>query len=384
MGASMEEITKQPVRLEDIQQKLNYYSNYVNMRQFTGKAVYALHEQVDSYLTQPFPNAEAKQKAHGNFLWMLKNYYPRCFQKEVIAIVNANIDKLDLTDRDKLNYLNYILSMKNYNRFSIKTFQYLSDVDGKNEAIVSQGRNTFDKMKELLNKQKNKPEQYRESSKRFYKYFSNYAKQCPQVTHKLVEEYTDVLFGISEKFPFENVSLWPLKNLVERTVNLRYNQVQMGHLFEEQPKDDKKQVDKKAVKMVLKKYVEFSLRQEALTALKLKKKEAVRNKGIVSKNSNGESYKSLSLGYANLYHAMTSMMCYMVKNYDYKSTDVKALRDELGRRVGTTQQRSRLYDMGRLIQRSFNETQPRAFNQRNKTIDPIKAAIVSNSDRYQG
>lgn len=380
----MTETNQQPVRLEDIQQKLNYYSNYVNMRQFTGKAVYALQELVDSYLTQPFPSAEAKQKAHGNFLWMLKNFYPRCFQKEVISIVNANIDKLDLTDRDKLNYLNYILSMKNYNRFSIRTFQCLSDVDGKSEAIISQGRNTFDKMKELLKKQQNKPEYYRESSKRFYRFFCNYAKQCPQVTHKLVEEYTDVLFGISEKFPFENVSLWPLKNLVERTVNLRYNQVQMGHLFEDQPKDHKKQVDKKAVKMILKKYVDFSLKQETLTSLKLKKKETAHKKGIVPKNSNDESYKSLSLGYANLYHAMSSMMCYMVKNYEYKPQDIKALRDELGSRVGTTQQRSRLYDMGRLIQRSFNETQPRAFNPRNKTIDPVKAAIISNSDRYLG
>lgn len=380
----MTDLEKERVNLQDIERKLNFYSNFENLRQFEGKAVYRLHEQVRGYISQPYPSEEARQKAHGNLLWMFKNYYYRnCFQKEVISLVNANTDKLDLSEKDKINYLSYILSMKNYQRFSVKTFQHLGNFNCSTEAGAAKGRHIFNLMCEHLQNQSNKPEEYKKSAERFYSFFSKFADEVPQVTHKLVEEYTDTLFDMSAKFPFKTIPLWPLKKLAERTVNLRLNQAKMNSLFGDEPQQQTKPpVDKKAIKAILKKYVDFSLSEENKNNARLKRIAEARRKGKPLKYDNSETVRSLYLGYANLYHSVANMMCYMVQNYDYTPADVRELREILGsQRVGSSSHRSRLYDMGKSIHKAFKTVQPRTFNPRNKTIDPVKVEITPYSGR---
>lgn len=344
-GGKMAYLQNQPVSLEDLQKNLNYFSKYTNRRLFAGKEVYKLHENVRSYLEQPFADRDAKQKAHGNFIWALKKYFPTSFQKEAIILLDVNVKQLDLSDKDKINYLNYMLSMKNYNRFSVPSFQFFSDFAIDNDYMALQGRNVFHKMREILAAKYKKTDEYQQSAKRFYRFFDNYSKKCPQVTHLLVEEYTETLFKMSSKFPFEHIPLLPLKNLMERTVNLQHNQVRMQDMFGDEPENGKPQIDKKAVLNVLKSYVDYSLSRE----------KENKNDGI-------------------LYNSVTSMMCYFVKNYDYKPPEVRALRNELGGTTTSFSHRKRLYDMGRIILGVYNQEQPRKMDPRSKTIDPLLAA----------
>lgn len=351
----MDYLSNQPVSLEEIQNNLDFYSRYTNLRLYKGKDVYRLHEKIRAFINQPFPSKEERQKAHGNLVWMLKKYYSKPFEKEAIALVNSNIAQLDLTDNDKLNYLSYILAIKNYNRFDFAVFHKLSDFslsdDNSKNTKSMQARNVFNKIKRLLETKYKKTDEYQKTAERCYRFLDNYAVQCPQVSHNLINEYCDVLFKMSAKFPFQRIPLRPMKDLLEKTVNLRHNQVRMNNLFAGEDclnQSAAPQIDKKAVAKVLGNYVNYSL--------KLEEDKKVDD---------------------NLYYSMSSMMCYIVSSYDYKSSEVKDLRSLLGNRIASTTQRSKLYALGRLMQNSFNSARPKSINPRNKTIDPLMAKMNS-------
>lgn len=340
--------------LDDIKRRLEYYSRYNNLPLFSGKVVYQLHEDITAYLTQDYPSKEEKQKAHGNFIWAVKNSFSTPFQKEAVFLINSNIQNFDLSDRDKINFLNYMLNMKNYDRFHEKTYRHFSDftIQGKAgkepEYLTEQSHALYKKVNKLLNVKYKNPDNFRKISARIYPFLYTYSKEFPLVSHNLVEEYAANLFQMSSKLTFERVSLSPLKNLMERTVNLKHANLKMGNIFGETPAESKPQIDKKAVLKVLLAYTKHS-QDEA-------KKDKMDN---------------------NLYYSMTAMMSYFVQNYEYKPSEVKELRDALGDKNAPGAERVRLYDMGRIVQRAYNESQPRKFNPRNRTIDPIKAAIVN-------
>lgn len=325
-----------------IQQSMDYYSNFRYMRLYKGGAVYRLHENVRSYLEQPFPSKEEKQKAHGNFIWAVKKYFRTPFQKEAVSLINANTKQLDIADKDKVNFLNYILTMKNFNCFSQASFEMLYGFSFDGDYMSREGRNVLHKMHGILDDKYKRPEEYREAAKRFYPYLDKYSREYPQVSHNLVSQYAGTLFNMSSQFPFERVSLVPLKNLMERTVNLKHSQVKMNNLFETEETQSKPQIDKKAVLKVIDIYAKHA--QEA------------ENKKIND---------------TILYNSMSSMLSYIVQTYDYKPADIKAIREILGERHGSSGQRRLLHDMGRVVQKAYKDIQPRKFNPRNKTVDPL-------------
>lgn len=334
--------------LEGIQNNLNFFSRYPNFRLYTGKEVFRLREKVESFLLQPFASREEKQKAHGNFIWLMKRYYSTPFQREAIVLQNFNAASLDLTDKDKLNYLNYILTMKNYARFSPLFFSVLSQYNSESDASAEQSRRVFYKMQTLLAKNYKKDENYQQAALRFYPFLCVYAKNCPVVTNKLLDDYVQILFKMSSKFPDRQVSLLPLTILMQRMEDRRRRQFEVKSLFgdEFEPKPPAKpQIDKKAVRSVLAQYVAYSLEVE--------------KKGRFD---------------FRLYDSMTKMLGHIVENYDYRASEVKALRKELGQRYGATRQQVRLYQMGVDFQRRFNQSQP-APRKKSKQLYPLLTAM---------
>lgn len=343
---------RKPATLAEIQQTMSYYSNYRYFKLYTEGKVFRLHEDVRSYLEQPYPNREEKQKAHGNFIWGVKKCFRTVFQKDAIALINANAKNLDLNDKDKVNFLNYVLNMPKLTRFSEASFRMLTDFSLEGEYMDREGRNVLTKMRKILDDKYSQPEDYLASAKRFYPYMDKYARECSQVSHNLVCDYAETLFQISSRSTYNRVSLAPLKNLMERTINLKHNQVKMNHLFGELDIPTKPAIDKKAVLKVIDVYAKHAQEME-------------------NKKANDTI----------LYHSMSSMLCYIVQNYDYKPADIKAMRQGLTERRGSANQRRLLYDMGRIVQKAFKEVQPRKFNPRNKTVDPLMRSINLNT-RY--
>lgn len=360
MGAKMEmdfRTTKPAIDLNEIQRKLRYYSRHENLRLYGGEEACVMYGDVCNYLSQPFSSLEDKQKAHGNFIWAVKTSLPTCFQKEAVALINVNIKQLDLSDKDKLNFLNYVLSMKNYSRFSEETYKTLSQFEIGDKSQESdnynaiQSRNIFYKIKTLLDSKYKKTEEFQLLARRVYPFLECYARKCPQVSHQLVEEYAETLFKISSKFPLIHVSIMPLKNMMERTVNLKHNQVKMNNLFGYEEPKTKPQIDKRMMLKVLEMYKKY--------VLDLEKKEKEDN---------------------ILYLSVTAMTCYIVKNYDYNSGDIVALRDVFGGPWGSTVQGRKLYTIGQRAQKAYKDGLPRKFDARNKTIDPIAARCLSARD----
>lgn len=333
--------------LEEIQNNLNFFSRYPYFRLYTGKEVFRLREKVERYLLQPFASREERQKAHGNFLWLLKKYYSTPFQREAIVLQNFNADSLDLTDKDKLNYLSYILTMKNYTRFSPRFFSILSQYSSESGISAEQSNRVFYKMQTLLAKNYKKDENYQQAALRFYPFLCVYAKNSPVVTSKLLDDYVQMLFKMSSKFPERHVSLLPLTHLMQRMEDRRRRQSEIKSLFgdEFEPEQPAKpQIDKKAVRSVLAQYAAYSLEAE--------------KKGQFD---------------FRLYASMTKMLGYIVEHYDYGAADVRALRKELGGRHGATRQQARLYQMGLFFQRRFNQTQPIPRKKSKQLYPPMTA-----------
>ena len=333
--------------LEEIQNNLNFFSRYPYFQLYTGKEVFRLREKVESYLRQPFASREEKQKAHGNFIWLLKNYYSTPFQKEAIVLQNFNEEVLDLTDKDKLNYLSYILTMKNYPRFSPRFFSMLSRYNPESEASAEQSRRVFYKMQALLAKNYKKDENYQQAALRFYPFLCIYAKNCPVVSYELIDDYAQMLFKMSSKFPNRQVSLLPLTDLMQRMEEQRSKRFEVKSLFGDEFEPErpaKPQIDKKAVRNVLLQYAAYSLEAE--------------------KKGKFDSY---------LYSSMTKMLGYVVENFDYKASEIRALRKELGQRHGATWQQKRLYQMGLDFQRRFNQSQPIPMKKTKQLYPPMTA-----------
>lgn len=323
---------KQPITLKEIQSNLNFFSRYPDFLLYTGKEVFRLRDKVEAYLTQPYPSREEKQKAHGNLIWLLKNYYSTPFQQEAITFLNRNVSHLDLTDKDKLNYLNYILTMKNYTRFSPQFFSLLSHYSPGSEASAEQGNRAFHRMKILLAKNYKKDDNYQEAAVRFYPFLCVYAKNCPRVTNQLIDDYTQLLFKMSAKFPWKRVSLMPLKDLLDVMTEQSMRRMRMESLFgdEFEPKPSlKPQMHKTAVQRVLTNYISYGTE-----ALKKKRFDHV------------------------LHISMTSMLGHIVENYDYNDSDIRALRKVLGRKNSLEYTQKRFYDMGLEIQHRFNKSRP--------------------------
>lgn len=337
---------QKPISLAEIKAKLDFFSRYPDFRLYTGKEVFRLREKVDAYLRQPFSFREEKQKAHGNLLWLLKNYYSTPFQQEAITLQNFNANILDLTDKDKLNYLNYILTMKNYARFSPQFFYQLSNYHPDTPAAAEQSCRVFHRVKALLAKNYKKDDNYQLAAKRLYPFLCRYAQNCPRISYKLIDDYADILFKMSGKFPNQLVSLMPLKELMERLAEQRRKQAEVKSLFgDEVEKEHKPQIDRKAVRNVLNRYIDYSLQEE--------------QKGKFD---------------ANLHNTMTAMLRYIVEEYDYSLADIRGLRKDLGRGNFFSGQRERLYQMGLEAQRKYNHLHP-GYRRKPKAADLYKTAM---------
>lgn len=344
----MENTFEQSVDAQKIFQNMDYYAKYPNFRLFTGKKVYELHEQVRSLLQNKTANVEEQQKLHGNFIWSLKKYYGTSFQKEAVALINANVKELNLCDKDKLGYFNYLLSTKVYPHFHNSFFQKLADLDFSKKENKLQAQHIFHKIKTILAQKRKKKFEYANIFQKVEPFMQNAAEQSGPVSYKMLGAYAEVYFDAAMQCEYKEVSMKPLLSLMQHTTAVQAKK--MPQLFDNQDaKAAPSLVDKKAAYQLLKAYYDFSLQHEKQLRSNL-----------------------------NFHHAVTSMFCDMVQNFDYSANDVKNLRKALGNRhVGGALQ-ARLYETGLIIQRAYNQSHSRGICSRNKTIQ----AALKNGGRW--
>lgn len=334
----MENTFEQSADAQKIFQSMDYYAKYPNFRLFSGKKVYELHEAVRRFLQTNSKSVEYQQNLHGNFIWKMKKYYGTPFQKEAVALINANIRELNLCDKDKLGYLNYLLSTKVYPRFHNSFFQKLAEVDFSKQNTKLQAQHVFYKMKTLLaKKSKNKPE-YAEIFQKFEPFLQNLAEQANPVSYKMLGEYAELYFDAAMHSEYKEVSMKPLVALMQHTTAMQAQN--MPQLFDEvKVASASPQIDKKAASILLKAYNDFANKHEKQLRSNL-----------------------------SFHHAVTSMFCDVVQNFDYSPNDVKNLRKALGSRYGAGFMQARLYETGLIIQRAYNQSHSRGVSGRNKTI----------------
>ena len=338
----MKEMPPTSTAEQNIFQYMDFYAKYPNIRLFTGKKVYVLHEKVREYLQQKTADDEAQKKLHGNFIWKLKKYYGTPFQKEAIGLIHANIKNLNLSDQDKLNYLNYLLSTKVYMRFDLSFFKKLSQTAISTSAQKLQAQHVFYKMKTLLEKkQKNKAE-YVEAFQKFEPFLQNFAAQTRAVSYKMLGEFAETYFQAGLQNEYKEISMQPLVELMQHTSALAAAQSPQLFAAEFSQPDTNPKIDKKAAFVLLKAYHAFAAKNEKTTA-----------------------------GNWNLHHALTTMFCDIVQNFDYSAADVKNLRKALGLKNGSGRHQSRLYEMGLTIQRAYNQSHARGMSTRHKTVQDI-------------
>lgn len=334
----MENTFEQSADAQNIFQSMDFYAKYPNFRFFTGKKVYELHEQVRKFLLTRAINAEEQQNFHGNFVWKMKKYYGTSFQKDAVALINANIKEFNFSDKDKLGYFNYLLSTKVYPHFHNSFFQKLADVDFSKKENKLQAQHIFHKMKTILAQKHEKKSEYTDLFQKFEPFMQNVAEQTNPVSYKMLGDYAEVYFDAAMRCEYNEVSMKPLLSLMQHTTAMQAQQ--MPQLFDNQTVNSvSPQIDKKAAYLLLKAYHDFSLQHE---------KELRAN--------------------SNFHHAVTSMFCDMVQNFDYSANDVKNLRKALGSRHGGGAMQARLYEAGLIIQRAYNQSHSRGISMRNRTV----------------
>lgn len=344
----MDNKNTQPRIMQDIFQTMDFYAKYPNIRLFSGKKVYELHENVRKLLHMNSSEPTYKQAIHGNFIWKLKKYYGTPFQKEAIALINANVKEFNLVDRDKLGYLNYLLSTKVYSRFYSSFFQKLADVDFAKKENKLQAQHIFHKMKTILAQKRKKKSEYTDLFQKFEPFIKNFAEQSGLVSYNMLEDFAELYFVAAMHGEYKEVSMKPLLSLMQHTTAMQAKQ--MPQLFDNQAMNSTLlQIDKKAAYLLLKAYHDFSLQNE---------KELRAN--------------------LNYHHAITSMFCDMVQNFDYSANDVKNLRKALGSRHGGGAMQARLYESGLIIQRAYNQSHSRGVSVRNRTVQ----AALKNGGRW--
>lgn len=321
--------------VKEIFQCMDFYAKYPQIRLFSGKVVYALHEKVRTFFLKNFDTIQKKQTAHSNFLWRLIKYYSTPFQKEAVALVNAHVKELDLDDKNKLGYLNYILSSKVYPLFHDSFFAKLAQVDLSSDTHKLQARHIFLKMKTRLEKKQNDKVAYVALFNKFSPFFSNLAQQSKRVPYKMLGEFAEVYFNASSHHEYKNISPKPLLFLLQNTSALQERL--SPQLFEQEfSSSSQPQIDKQAVTYLLNAYCDYAEKQDKKTP--------------------------------NLHHAMTAFFCDIVRQYDYSATDVKNLRKLLGKKYTPRAQKSYLYDMGLALQKAYNQTHTRGITSRHKTV----------------
>lgn len=307
--------------LDNLLKNIGYYAKYYYKGLYQGKKIYQLHEKMQSFLVQKFSTPVEQKKAHVNLLWKLKKFYFSPFQKEAISLVNNNAAYFQLTDKDKLTYLNFLLSTKIYSQFSEKFYQNLSLFDLTDKVKQNQALDIWNKMRECVEKKQKNPDENKKIIQLFFPFIKNLSEKISCASYKLIGDYTEFFFKTSERFPEYYISLHPLYLLTTKTHSALAQK--SPRLFEDNIQSSSKHIDYLAVINIAKAYRAYVLNHA--------KKRKVNH---------------------NLDYAMEQFLTYVVKNHDYRPRDVKNLTSALGEKY---EQHPNLIALKKNISKVYNQ-----------------------------
>lgn len=286
---------------EDISRKLAHYSQYNYQKLYGESEARVLSGQISSYVDRPSYSEEEKKQASSQILWKLREYIPTPFQRDALSLLDCVHKQLKLDDRNKEDFLNFMVSSKSHQRFSTSCYRFFSNYKIETDYDKLQNEKILYKIEKHLSNKKLDNDAYKKKALKFLPFMQNYAKECPKVNNTLIDTYSRIFLQMSTRFDIGEISFMPYLDLLTRTESLKQNNVQMGNLFGEE-KISKPQIDKKAVSRILGHYADWTLSRQDKYPFNM-----------------------------SLHNKMMNMMSHIIINYDYKFQDASALNKQINR-----------------------------------------------------
>lgn len=340
---------------EELMQKIEYCIVYYRQLSRKDEFQYKTHNRItvmmDEYVRMA-PNKEEQELSAGRLLWKLKKYFYSGFNKNNGKLVDHAVSQYSFTDRDKVNFVNLLMSNHLYRYVSENSFEKLSTIKQSDDYVIKQTRDVLGKVMRSLNSQAKPGEQYTQKARKLLKYMYHYGNEVRTTDRETVLSYAQSVFHVSnqlsaynrEKHDYENidrVSLVPLAKMLGKTRHLRESTAVMGNLFGEKT-EQKPRFDVGALHGVLKAYQQNVLKEQDINdfdgPLKL---------------------------------SMEQMTGFFMANFDIRPKEAEYLQNGITERFPKTLQQRHLNDLGDRMQQAYKKAHPRKQASRKIKLTPL-------------
>ena len=340
---------------QELMQKIEYCIVYYRQLSRKDEFQYKIHTRITGMMDEYVSMASGKEEQEvlaGRLLWKLKKYFYSGFNKNNGKLIDHVADNYPLGDKDKVNFVNLLMSNHLYRHVSEKSFRTLSAIKQNDDYVIKQTRKVLDKVMHSLNSQAKPGEQYTQKARKLSQYMYYYGYNVPMTDRDTVIRYARTMFHVSnqlsaynrEKGNYENpekVSLVPLARMLTRTRHLRESTALTGNLFGEKV-ERKPRFDIGAMHDVLKAYQQNVLNNKDLN------------------NFDGE----LKLN-------MEQMTRFFMTNYEVRPKEEAYLQNSITEASPRTMQQRLLNDLGQKMQAAYKEARPRKPSTRKLKLSPL-------------
>ncbi len=340
---------------EELMQKIEYCIVYYRQLSRKDEFQYKTHNRITAMMDEYVRMASGKEEQElsaGRLLWKLKKYFYSGFNKNNGKLVDHVVGNYALGDKDKVNFVNLLMSNHLYRHISEKSFGTLSAIKQRDAYVTKQTHDVLGKVMNSLNSQAKPGEQYTQKARKLLQYMSYYGHEVQTTNRETVISFAQTMFHVSnqlsaynrEKGNYENaekVSLVPLAKMLTKTRHLRESTAVMGNLFGEEA-ERKPKFDVGAMHDVLKAYQQNVL-----------------------KNKNFDNFDG------NLKLSMEQMTRFFMTKYEVRPKEAVYLQNSITDTAPRTIQQRLLNDLGQKMQAAYKEAHPRKSSTRRLKITPL-------------
>ncbi len=328
---------------EELMRKIEYCIVYYRQLSRKDEFQYRIHNRItammDEYVRMVSTKEEQELSA-GRLLWKLKKYFYSGFNKNNGKLIDHVVGQYSLTDRDKVNFVNLLMSNRLYRYVSEKSFEKLSAIKHSSEYVTKQTRDVLGEVMRLLNLQAKPGEQYTKKARKLLRFMYHYGNEVQTTDRETVLSYAQNMFHVSNQLSAHNretrnyenpekVSLVPLARMLTKTRNLRESTAVMGNLFGEKT-ERKLKFDIGALHGVLMAYQQNTLK------------------------NNDFNYFDITLKVS-----MEQMTGFFMANFDICPKEAEYLSSSITDKFPRTNQQRHLNDLGKKMYQAFKKAHPR-------------------------
>lgn len=340
---------------EELMQKIDYCIVYYRQLSRKDEFQYKIHNRITGMMDEYVRMASTKEEQElsaGRLLWKLKKYFYSGFNKNNGKLIDHVVGQYSLTDRDKVNFVNLLMSNHLYRYVSEKSFEKLSAIKQSDEYVTKQTRDVLGKVMRSLNSQAKPGEQYTQKARKLLRFMYHYGNEVQTTDRETVLSYAQTMFHVSnqlsahnrETHNYENpekVSLVPLAKMLTKTRSLRESTAVTGNLFGEKA-EQKPKFDVGALHGVLKAY----------------------QQNVLKNNDINYFDGTLKL-------SMEQMTGFFMANFDVRPKEAEYLSSSITDKFPRTIQQRHLNDLGEKMHQTFKKAHPRKPAPRKSKLTPL-------------